>query len=290
MFPADDTTEARHLPLVGAAHMHWSDLNQRVYQPTATLTMISADTHLQIGFLLYEGLDQIDLTGPFEVLSRLPNSTYRLFAKTTALLRDTNGLRLLADATLKDAPALDVLHVPGGPGQEALMADEETLGWLRHQAAGARCVFSVCTGALICGAAGLLRGRRVTTHWNAFDLLPFFGAVPVNARVVVDGSWVSAAGVSASIDGALRVAAELRGVEVAQRIQLDMVCAPQPPFDSGAPETAPPAVLTEVQRAAWTPRAKWPPGSACQPVERPVLHELRGGTVKLGSARQPRFR
>ena len=218
--------------------------------------MIPLETHLQIGSLLFEDLDQIDLTGPFEVLSRLPNSTYRIFAKTTAPLRDMNGLCLLADAALADAPALDVLHVPGGPGQEALMEDEEMLDWLRRQAEGARCVFSVCTGALPCGAAGLLRGRRVTTHWNAFDLLPFFGAIPVNERVVEDGKWVSAAGVTAGIDGALRVAAMLRGVEVAQRIQLDMVYAPEPPFDSGSPERAPAAVLAAVQRSGEPLKAK----------------------------------
>ena len=218
--------------------------------------MIPLDTHLQIGSLLFEGLDQIDLTGPFEVLSRLPNSTHRLFAKTTVPLRDTNGLRLLADATLAEAPALDVLHVPGGPGQEALMDDEQALAWVKRQAEGARYVFSVCTGALICGAAGLLHGRRVTAHWNSFDLLPFFGAVPVDERVVADGNWVSAAGVTAGIDGALRLAAELRGVEAAQRIQLDMVYAPEPPFDSGSPATAPAAVLAEAQRSGQALRAR----------------------------------
>ena len=218
--------------------------------------MIPLDAPLQIGSLLFENLDQIDLTGPFEVFSRLPNSTHRIYAKTTAPMRDMNGLRLLADATLTEAPALDVLHVPGGPGQEALMEDEEMLRWLRRQAAGARCVFSVCTGALLCGAAGLLRGRRATTHWNALDLLPFFGAVPVDERMVEDGNRVSAAGVTAGIDGALRVAAELRGVEAAQRIQLDMVYAPEPPFDSGSPESAPAAVLAEARRAGQALKAR----------------------------------
>src|ERR1700691_332222 len=118
--------------------------------------MIPHDTHLQIGSLLFEGLDQIDLTGPFEVLSRIPNSTYRIFGKTTLPVRDIRGLRLTPDAVLADAPPLDVLHVPGGFGQEALMDDEEVLVWIRTQASAACCVFSVCTGALICGAAGLL--------------------------------------------------------------------------------------------------------------------------------------
>lgn len=159
--------------------------------------MFPPDTHLQIGSLLFEGVDQIDLTGPFEVLSRIPNATYRIFGKTTEPVRDLKGLRLTPDAALADAPQLDVLHVPGGFGQEALMEDDEVLGWIRRQAAGAHSVFSVCTGALLCGAAGLLKGRRATTHWASFHLLPFFGAIPVNERVVLDGNWVFAAGVTA---------------------------------------------------------------------------------------------
>ena len=211
--------------------------------------MIPHDTHLQIGSLLFEGVDQIDLTGPFEVLSRLPNSTYRIYGKSTEPVRDLKGLRLTPDAALADAPRLDVLHVPGGFGQEALMEDDEVLGWIASQAAGARCVFSVCTGALLCGAAGLLQGRRATTHWASFHLLPLFGAIPVNQRVVVDGNWVFAAGVTAGIDGALRVAAELRGEDAAKAIQLYMVYAPEPPFDSGTPETAPAAILAQARQS-----------------------------------------
>jgi cyclohexyl-isocyanide hydratase len=128
------------------------------------------------------------------VLSHIPNSTYRVFGKSIAPVRDVRGLRLTPDADL----------------------DEELLGWVRKQAAGAKLVFSVCTGALVCGAAGLLKGRRATTHWASFHLLPYFGAIRVNERVVVDGEMVFAAGVTAGIDGALRVAAELRGDEAAQ--------------------------------------------------------------------------
>jgi cyclohexyl-isocyanide hydratase len=211
--------------------------------------MIPHDTHLQIGSLLFEGLDQIDLTGPFEVLSRIPNSTHRIYAKTPEPVRDLRGLRLTPDAVLSDAPQLDVLHVPGGFGQEALMDDAEVLGWITRQATGARSVFSVCTGALLCGAAGLLKGRRATTHWASFHLLPLFGAIPVNQRVVVDGNWVFAAGVTAGIDGALRLAAELRGDDAAKAIQLYMVYAPEPPFDSGTPETAPAAILERARRS-----------------------------------------
>ena len=214
--------------------------------------MIPHDTHLEIGSLLFAGVDQIDLTGPFEVLSRLPNATYRVYGKTMAPVRDVKGLRLTPDAALADAPPLDVLHVPGGYGQEALMDDAEVLNWIRQQASGACSIFSVCTGALICGAAGLLKGRRATTHWASFHLLPWLGAIPVNERVVVDGAWVFAAGVTAGIDGALRLAAELRGDDVAQAIQLQLVYAPEPPFDSGTPETAPATILSEARRSVRT--------------------------------------
>jgi cyclohexyl-isocyanide hydratase len=212
--------------------------------------MISPDKHLNIGSLVFEGLDQIDLTGPFEVLARIPNSTYKIYGKTLEGVRDLRGLKLAADELLKDAPQLDILHVPGGYGQEALMEDEEVISWVKKQAAGAICVFSVCTGALICGAAGLLKGRRATTHWTAFELLPIFGAIPVNERVVEDGNFVFAAGVTSGIDGALRVAAKLRGDEVAQGIQLYMQYAPEPPFNSGTPETAPASVLATMKKAA----------------------------------------
>jgi len=211
--------------------------------------MIPHETHLHIGSLLFEGVDQIDLTGPFEVLSRIPNATYRIYGKTVATVRDIKGLRLAPDAALAEAPPLDVLHVPGGFGQEALMDDAETLDWIRQQAASACSLFSVCTGALICGAAGLLKGRRATTHWSALHLLPYFGAIPVNERVVIDGAWVFAAGVTAGIDGALRLAAELRGQAAAETIQLHMAYAPEPPFDSGAPETAPAAIVAQARRS-----------------------------------------
>ena len=129
------------------------------------------------------------------------------------------------------------------------MDDVEVLNWIRQLASSACSIFSVCTGALICGAAGLLKGRRATTHWTSLHLLPYFGAIPVNERVVMDGAWVFAAGVTAGIDGALRLAAELRGDEVAQAIQLHIAYAPEPPFDSGTPETAPAAIVDEARRS-----------------------------------------
>ncbi|HUW72867.1 MAG TPA: DJ-1/PfpI family protein [Methyloceanibacter sp.] len=212
--------------------------------------MIPQDQPLEIGSLLFEGLDQIDLTGPFEVLSRLPNSTTRIYGLTAAPVRDVKGLLLTSDAALTEAPQLDVLHIPGGPGQEALMEDEAVLDWVRGQAAGAKIVFSVCTGALICGAAGLLKGRKATTYWAALHLLPYFGATPVDARVVVDGNLVCAAGVTSGLDGALRVAAMLRGDAVAEAIQLYMQYAPEPPFNAGSPETAPAKIVASVRESA----------------------------------------
>lgn len=212
--------------------------------------MIPHDRPLAIGALLFEGIDQIDLTGPFEVFARLPNATLHLYSPDGAPVRDVRGLRLVPDGAIAEAPQLDVLHVPGGAGQEALMHDEAVLGWLRRQAEGAVAVFSVCTGALILGAAGLLRGRRATTYWSALHLLPYFGATPVDERVVQDGNWTFAAGVTAGIDGALRLAATLRGDEVARAIQLMMQYAPEPPFDSGTPRTASPETVAAVLGAS----------------------------------------
>lgn len=204
---------------------------------------------LQIGSLLFEGLDQIDLTGPFEVFARVPNATCRLYSLNATPVRDVGGLGLTPDAVLGNAPQLDVLHIPGGPGQESLMRDEAVLDWIRQQAAGAKILFSVCTGALICGAAGLLRGRKATTYWTVQHLLPLFGATPVDARVVVDGDLVCAGGVTSGIDGALHVAAILRGRQTAEAIQLAMQYAPEPPFDAGSPDRAPQAAVETVRNA-----------------------------------------
>ena len=202
-----------------------------------------------IGILLFPRMDQIDFTGPFEVLSRVPGATIHVLAKEKQPLRDIKGLILTPEWTLAEAPPLDVLVVPGGPGQEALMEDEAVLRFLRERAKQASYVYSVCTGALLCGAAGLLRGVKSTTHWASFDLLPYFGAIPVDQRVVLDGKHLSAAGVTAGIDGALKLAALLCGDRAAQEIQLGIEYAPEPPFSSGTPRTAPPGVL-EASRAA----------------------------------------
>lgn len=202
--------------------------------------------NLKIGSVIFDDMDQIDFTGPFEVLASLSNVTYTTYGLSLQSVRDCHGLRLLPDAILEDAPQLDVLHVPGGPGQQAHMEDQRLLNWLQQQASGARCVLSVCTGALLLGAAGLLQGRRATTHWASLDVLPIFGATAITERVVTDGNFVFAAGVTAGIDAALMVAAELRGLDEAQAVQLSIQYAPEPPFSSGTPETAPPHVLHAV--------------------------------------------
>jgi len=203
------------------------------------MKIVPDETHLQIGGILFPELDQADFTGPFEVLSRIPNSSFHVLAKNKHPVRDAKGLLLTPEKTLPESPALDVLLVPGGAGVNAVMEDEAMLAFVREQAAGARFIFSVCTGALICGAVGLLKGRRATTHWASHHLLKYFGAVPINERIVIDANLVSAAGVTAGLDGALRVASLLRGERAAQEIQLYVQYAPEPPFDCGDPKTAP---------------------------------------------------
>jgi cyclohexyl-isocyanide hydratase len=199
--------------------------------------------HLTIGALIFPRMDQIDFTGPFEVLSRIPNSTIHVIAKTKSPVRDIQGLILTPETTIAEAPEFDVLLVPGGYGQQELMNDEEVLSLVRNHFSAGRLVFSVCTGALLCGVAGILRGRQATTHWAALNLLPYYGATPAKSRVVVDGNLVTAAGVTAGLDAALVVASLLRGDVIAQEIQLSIQYAPNPVFHSGTPETAPAEVL-----------------------------------------------
>lgn len=201
---------------------------------------------LEIGFVIFPGIDQIDFTGPFEVLVRVPGAKIRIIGTQAEPLIDCNGLVLTPEMPLIDAPELDLLVVPGGPGQQALMHDDNLLAFIRRHDEAGRPLFSVCTGALLCGAAGILNGRRATTHWSAIEFLPYFGAIAVDQRIVIDDSIVSAAGVTAGIDGALIIAALLRGDAAAQSIQLGIQYAPEPPFQSGLPSTAPAEVLADV--------------------------------------------
>jgi cyclohexyl-isocyanide hydratase len=211
---------------------------------------------LRIGMLLFPRMTQLDLTGPFEVFSRLPDSEVLLLAKTLEPVEADSGLRMLPDVTLADCPPLDVICVPGGPGVNTLMEDSETLAWLRQQASQARYVTSVCTGSLVLGAAGLLHGKRATSHWGARDLLSAFGAVPTNGRVVRDGNLFTGGGVTAGIDFALTIAAEIAGPQVAQSIQLQIEYAPAPPFSAGTPETAPAEVVAAARSRTAAMRAE----------------------------------
>jgi cyclohexyl-isocyanide hydratase len=172
---------------------------------------VRQSNHLTIGGLIFPRLDQIDMTGPFEVLSRIPNSAIHVIAKTKSPVRDIQGLILTPEMSIAEAPELDVLLVPGGFGQQQLMNDEEVLSLIRNHFTAGRLVFSVCTGALLCGAAAVLRGRQATTHWATWNLLPYYGAIPVRSRAVVDGNLITAAGVTAGLDAALVVASLLRG-------------------------------------------------------------------------------
>ena len=209
----------------------------------------SADA-LHVGMLLFEGVTQLDLTGPYEVLARMPRAQVHLVAARREPVRTEWGMRIVPDSTFADAPACDVLVVPGGWGVDAQLEDPQVLAFLRAQGAQARYVASVCSGALLLGAAGLLRGYRATTHWLSLELLRHFGAEPVRARVVRDRSRITGAGVTAGIDFALVMAAELYGDDVAQRIQLAIEYRPDPPFESGGPDTAPPAVRQAVSEAS----------------------------------------
>ncbi|HUD88912.1 MAG TPA: DJ-1/PfpI family protein [Xanthobacteraceae bacterium] len=208
----------------------------------------SAPCH--IGLLLFPGMTQIDFAGPYDVFARLPDTIVHVVAKTADPVRTERGLVLVPTVTCEACPQLDVLVVPGGPGQQQLMDDEEVLAFLRRQAQQAKYVTSVCTGALVLGAAGLLKGYRATTHWLSLPLIALFGAIAVDERVVIDGNRMTGGGCTAGIDFALRLAAMLRGETVAQQIQLQLEYNPDPPFRSGSPATAPADLVATVRRAA----------------------------------------
>lgn len=205
-------------------------------------------TPLQFGLLAFPQVQQLDLTGPYEVFATWPRGRVRLVAKSLDPVTSATGLVLKPDVSFDDCPQLDVLCIPGGAGVNALMADEPTLAFIRRQAEGARFVTSVCTGALALGAAGLLRGKRATTHWASHYLLESLGAIPVHARVVRDGNLMTGGGVTAGIDFALTLIAELAGREVAEAIELSLEYAPAPPFEAGSPETAPAAVVEALRK------------------------------------------
>ena len=202
-----------------------------------------------IGFLLFPRLTQLDLTGPLEVLSRGANARLHLIWKEPGRVLSDCGLGLYADTSFADAPQLDVLIVPGGTdGVSALLEDQEVLDFVRRQGEGAGYVTSVCTGALVLGAAGLLDGYRATTHWSAVDRLAAYGAQYTPGRVVRDRNRLTGGGVTAGIDFGLTLASELWGRTWAEGIQLGLEYAPQPPFSAGSPDSAPPLVTRTVRQ------------------------------------------
>ncbi|MET0567928.1 MAG: DJ-1/PfpI family protein [Hyphomicrobiaceae bacterium] len=204
----------------------------------------------RIGLLLFPDITQLDMTGPYEVFTKLPESEVHLVWKTLEPVAANGGMKISPTTTFATCPQLDLVCVPGGPGMNALLNDEETLSFLRRQARDARYVTSVCTGALVLGAAGLLKGRRAATHWMSRDMLKAFGAVPVAERVVIDGNVVTGGGVTAGIDFALTIAAEAFGEDLAKAIQLGIEYDPQPPFRAGSPEGAGAAIVEKARTGA----------------------------------------
>jgi transcriptional regulator GlxA family with amidase domain len=203
---------------------------------------------MEIAILLYDRLTALDAIGPYEVLSRLPGARARFVALEPGPVATDNGmLTLVAEASLEDASRPDIVLVPGGPGEVAARAGGAALDWLRDVHETSTWTTSVCTGSLILAAAGLLEGRRATSHWLALEQLRELGAEPVSERVVFDGKLVTAAGVSAGIDMALALAGAIAGEEVAQAIQLGIEYDPQPPFDAGSPAKAPAAIVEGVR-------------------------------------------
>lgn len=199
-----------------------------------------------VGFVLFPNLTQLDLTGPLQVLSRLPGAKVSIAAKTMAPVPSDCGLDLMPTTTFADAPQFDILCVPGGFGVAEAMLDTETVAFIRRQAEGAKYVTSVCTGAFLLGVAGLLQGRAATTHWGYTELLPSVGARHQKGRYVQDGNVITAGGVTSGIDFGLRLVAEMAGPDAAQAIQLAIEYDPDPPFASGHPDQAPEAAMALV--------------------------------------------
>ena len=193
-----------------------------------------------VGFVIFPEVTQLDFTGPLQVLTGLPQSAIHIVAKSEGPVASDTALRLLPTHSFATCPQLDLICIPGGSeGVAGAMVDRNTIAFVRGQASGAKYVTSVCTGAFVLGVAGLLKGRRATTHWAYADLLPLVGATHEKARVVKDGNVVTAGGVTSGIDFGLSIVAEIAGEATARRIQLGMEYDPAPPFDSGHPDRAP---------------------------------------------------
>ena len=192
----------------------------------------------RIGMLIFPDIMQLDMTGPHEVFTKMPDTEVLTVWKSLDPVMAGGGMRILPDVTYETCPALDLICVPGGAGMNPLLNDDETLNFIRKQADSAQYVTSVCTGSLVLAAAGLLKGKRAACHWMSRDMLEEFGAIPDSSRVVIDGKYISGGGVTAGIDFGLAVAAQILGEEKAKAIQLGIEYAPDPPFDAGSPESA----------------------------------------------------
>lgn len=201
----------------------------------------------KIGLLVFPQITQLDMTGPLQVFSSLPGAQVSLVWKRIEPVASDAVLTITPTMTFADCPQLDVLCVPGGYGTDALMSDDEVLSFLRRQAEGAQFVTSVCTGSILLGAAGLLKGYRAASHWSAIEALPIFGATISRERVCIDGNRITGGGITAGIDLGLTVVSKLADRRTAEAIQLRMEYNPAPPFNAGSPETAPPEVLEMLQ-------------------------------------------
>lgn len=211
---------------------------------------------VRFGILVFPNVQQLDLTGPYEVFATAKDAEVHLIWKDREPIVSSTGLTLVPTMTFDECPTLDVLCIPGGGGVNPLLKDEEVLDFVRKQAAEARYVTSVCTGSLVLGAAGLIKGKRATTHWYAHDFLSTLGAEPVDERIVQDGNLFTAGGVTSGIDFGLAVVSEIMGQAEAETVQLALEYAPAPPFDAGTPKGASEAVLAATQERLAGSRAQ----------------------------------
>ncbi len=202
---------------------------------------------MHIGLLVFPNITQLDMTGPYEVFIKYPDCTVHLIWKSRDPVAAGGGMQIIPTTTYAECPDLDIICVPGGAGMNPLLNDVETLEFIKRMAFSARYVTSVCTGSLVLGAAGLLDGKRATTHWMSHEMLAEFGAIPVSDRVVQDGNIITGGGVTAGIDFALVLAREIYGARAAQKMQLAIEYDPQPPFESGSPSSAPADLVAEVR-------------------------------------------
>lgn len=210
---------------------------------------------MHVNFLLFPGITQLDLTGPYEVFARVPGAVVALVSASLDPVASDRGLVLTPTATFETATACDLLVVPGGPGADALLTEASWLDFIVAQADRASYVMGICTGSLLLGAAGLLRGKRASCHWTAREFLPDFGALRDDARICVDGRLLTSGGVTSGIDMALKAVALMRDEDTARQIQLQIEYDPQPPFPGGTPESSPPHIL---QRCLEAGKARYP--------------------------------